>query len=163
MALTSVIIRSLLQNLLSSTQIQQRQSWFSSQVRSFLFSYGRLQVNTGELDNQKRAIRVQQLVDSCAEAQTDVKHQSDNFVKANGDIKSIVDSVLHKNGFASLDDLFNKAMEKMTPDERKKFEAVSAMSLATSTLYWHHNLNQLITSVKKFNDVSMPFSEGFVG
>ncbi|KAL0570072.1 hypothetical protein V5O48_011890 [Marasmius crinis-equi] len=75
-------------------------------------------------DNVKRATRLQQLVDSCANMQTDVKHASDDFVKTNADLKPTVDSLLHKGGFSSFDDLYNKAMEKMTDDDRKKFEAL---------------------------------------
>jgi transcriptional accessory protein Tex/SPT6 len=80
-------------------------------------------------DNQPRAGRVQQLVDSIANMQTDIKNDAKQMDKKNADMRPKVDALLNKNGLDSIDDLIKKAMAQMTDDERKQFEAVSRFSM----------------------------------
>jgi hypothetical protein len=75
-------------------------------------------------DNEKRASRVQQLVDSMANMQTDIKNDSQAMDDKNVAIRPQIDKLLKQNGFATLDDLINKSMALLTPDQRKQFEAM---------------------------------------
>ena len=78
-------------------------------------------------DNEKRATRLQQLVDSMANMQTDIKHDADVMDKKNVTIRPKIDALLKQNGIDSIDDLIAKATAQMTPEERKQWEAVSSV------------------------------------
>ena len=75
-------------------------------------------------DNEKRATRLQQLVDSMANMQTDVKNIGDNMDEKNTQYRPAIDALLKANGMDSVDDVINKAAAEMTDDDRKAFEAV---------------------------------------
>ena len=75
-------------------------------------------------DNEKRATRLQQLVDSMANMQTDVKNIGDNMDEKNEQYRPAIDALLKANGMDSVDDVINKAAAEMTDDDRKAFEAV---------------------------------------
>ena len=65
--------------------------------------------------------------------QTDIKHASDEFVDTHKELKPIVDDLMRKGGYDSFDDLYRKALAKMTVDDRKKFEAVSGEPQESTT------------------------------
>ena len=75
-------------------------------------------------DNEKRATRLQQLVDSMANMQTDVKNIGDNMDEKNTEYRPAIDALLKANGMDSVDDVIAKAAAEMTDDDRKAFEAV---------------------------------------
>ena len=75
-------------------------------------------------DNEKRATRLQQLVDSMANMQTDCKHDADEMDSKNTDMRTKMDAVLSAAGIDSIDTLIAKATAKMTPEEKKQFESV---------------------------------------
>ncbi|KAM5536991.1 hypothetical protein V8D89_009320 [Ganoderma adspersum] len=75
-------------------------------------------------DNEKRASRLQQLVDSMANLQTDVKDVAVKMDKKNAQYRPAIDRLLKANGMDSVDDVISKAAAEMTPDERKAFEAL---------------------------------------
>ncbi|KAI1791438.1 hypothetical protein LXA43DRAFT_1094580 [Ganoderma leucocontextum] len=75
-------------------------------------------------DNEKRATRLQQLVDSMANMQTDVKHIGEQMDEKNEQYRPAINALLTANGMDSVDDVINKAASKMSPDERKAFEAL---------------------------------------
>ena len=75
-------------------------------------------------DNEKRATRLQQLVDSMANMQTDVKNIGENMDAKNTQYRPAINALLKANGMDSVDDVINKAAAEMTDDDRKAFEAV---------------------------------------
>ena len=75
-------------------------------------------------ENEQRASRLQQLVDSMADLQTDVKDVATKMDKKNVQYRPAIDKLLKANGMDSVDDVIDKAAAEMTPDERKAFEAV---------------------------------------
>ena len=75
-------------------------------------------------DNEKRATRLQQLVDSMANMQTDVKNIGENMDAKNEQYRPAIDALLKANGMDSVDDVINKATAEMTDGDRKAFEAV---------------------------------------
>ena len=76
-------------------------------------------------DNQKRAARLQQLVDSTANLQTAVIDISTKMDNLNVKYRPTIDQLLHANNMASIDDLIAKAASEMTPHDRAVFESVS--------------------------------------
>lgn len=80
---------------------------------------------TSSSDNEKRATRLQQLVDSMANMQTDVKSIGQQMDDKNTQYRPAIDALLKANGMDSVDDVINKAAAEMTPEDRKQFEAVS--------------------------------------
>jgi hypothetical protein len=81
--------------------------------------------NVLPLDNVPRANRVQQLVDSVANMQTDIQHNAVEMDKSNAKIRPLVDQMLRANGMDGPDDLIEKAKAKMTDAEKQQFEKVS--------------------------------------
>lgn len=75
-------------------------------------------------DNEKRASRLQQLVDSIANMQTDVKDIGRKMDEKNEKYRPAINELLKANHVDSVDDVINKAASRMTPEERKAFEAV---------------------------------------
>ncbi|KAM5536988.1 hypothetical protein V8D89_009317 [Ganoderma adspersum] len=75
-------------------------------------------------DNEKRATRLQQLVDSMANMQTDVKDVAAKMDEKNEQYRPAIDRLLKANGMDSVDDVINKAAAEMTDDGRKAFEAL---------------------------------------
>ena len=92
--------------------------------------------------------------------QTDIEHASDEFVKANKALKPVIDDMMRKGGYDSFDDLYNKALEKMTPDDRKKFEAVSRASRKYHCPLLITQCVQLIDSARKMGQVSVIAQDG---
>ena len=84
-------------------------------------------------ENEQRASRLQQLVDSMADLQTDVKDVATKMDKKNVQYRPAIDKLLKANGMDSVDHVINKAAAEMTPDERKAFEAVCYQSLLGHT------------------------------
>ncbi|KAG2014121.1 hypothetical protein CC2G_010964 [Coprinopsis cinerea AmutBmut pab1-1] len=77
-------------------------------------------------DNENRARRLQQLIDSMVNMQTDIKHVAEEMDKLDKRMRPTIDKLLHDNHMNGIDDLIKKAMEKMTPEEKKQFEAMIA-------------------------------------
>ncbi|PIL25613.1 hypothetical protein GSI_11362 [Ganoderma sinense ZZ0214-1] len=75
-------------------------------------------------DNENRATRLQQLVDSMANLQTNVKDMGKDMDEKNAKYRPAINKLLKANGMDSIDDLINKVAAKMTPEERKVFEAL---------------------------------------
>ncbi|KAI1781862.1 hypothetical protein LXA43DRAFT_593590 [Ganoderma leucocontextum] len=75
-------------------------------------------------DNEKRASRLQQLVDSMANMQTDVKQIGKKMDDKNTEYRPAINALLEANGMDSVDDVINKAASQMTPEERKAYEAL---------------------------------------
>ncbi|KAI0798222.1 hypothetical protein C8Q75DRAFT_40742 [Abortiporus biennis] len=75
-------------------------------------------------DNAQRATRLQQLVDSMANMQTDIKHSANEIDKKNTAIRPKIDALLKENGIDTIDDLIVKSTSKMTPKEKKQFESL---------------------------------------
>ena len=93
-------------------------------------------------DNEKRATRLQQLVDSMANMQTDVKNIGDNMDEKNEQYRPAIDALLKANGMDSVDDVINKAAAEMTDEERRGFEAVRYRCRLRSALRsdWYNEL-----------------------
>ncbi|KAL4246951.1 hypothetical protein ABKN59_007693 [Abortiporus biennis] len=75
-------------------------------------------------DNVQRATRLQQLVDSMANMQTDIKHSADEMDKKNAAIRPTINALLKEKGIDTIDDLIAKSLAKMTPEEKKQFESL---------------------------------------
>ena len=69
--------------------------------------------------------RVQQLVNSITNVQADLKNIGKQMDDRNAQYRPTINELLKAHGSASVDDVINDAASKMTPDERKVFEAVS--------------------------------------
>ena len=76
------------------------------------------------LDNVKRASRLQQLVDSMANMQTDIKHDADQMDSKDKAIRPAINAMLKERGIDNIDDLIAKSLAKMTPEEKKQYESV---------------------------------------
>ena len=70
--------------------------------------------------------RVQQLADSITNMQADLKDIGKQMVDENAKCRPAINALLKARGMASVDDVINAAAAKLTPDERKVFEAVSS-------------------------------------
>ena len=86
------------------------------------------------LDNEKRASRLQQLVDSMANLQTDVKDLAAKMDKRNEEYRPAIDKLLKANGMDSVDDVIDKAAAEMTAEERRAFEAVRCSAVWGETV-----------------------------
>ena len=75
-------------------------------------------------ENVKRASRLQQLVDSMGNMQTDIKHDADQMDAKDKAIRPAIDAMLKERGLDSIDDLIAKSLAKMTPEEKKQYESV---------------------------------------
>ena len=65
-----------------------------------------------------------------ADMQTDVKNIGVKMDEKNVKYRPAIDKLLKAHGMDSVDDVINKAMAEMTPDERKAFEAVRSELLS---------------------------------
>ena len=115
------------------------------------------------LDNEKRASRLQQLVDSMANLQTDVKDLAAKMDKRNEEYRPAIDKLLKANGMDSVDDVIDKAAAEMTAEERKAFEAVCCLFFCSvGGDDWCNQLmpryGQLIKAVKESKAVGPPWS-----
>ncbi|KAI1791442.1 hypothetical protein LXA43DRAFT_429416 [Ganoderma leucocontextum] len=84
-------------------------------------------------DNQQRATRLQQLVDSMANMQTDVKNIGQQMDDKNVQYRPALDAILQAGGHATVDDIINRTASGMTPDERKVFEALIKTAKASKS------------------------------
>ncbi|KAI0791761.1 hypothetical protein C8Q75DRAFT_805362 [Abortiporus biennis] len=75
-------------------------------------------------DNAHRTTRLQQLVDSMANMQTDIKHSAKEMDKWNAKIRPIINMLLKERCINSIDKLIAKSLAKMTAEERKQFEGL---------------------------------------
>ncbi|KAM5536990.1 hypothetical protein V8D89_009319 [Ganoderma adspersum] len=75
-------------------------------------------------DNPKRMARVHQLADSITNMQADLKGIGKQMDEKNAKCRPAIDALLKARGMASVDDAINAAAAKLTPDERKVFEAL---------------------------------------
>ncbi|KAM5536989.1 hypothetical protein V8D89_009318 [Ganoderma adspersum] len=75
-------------------------------------------------DNPKRLARVHQLADSITNMQADLKGIGKQMDDENARCRPAINALLKANGMASVDDAINAAAAKLTPDERKVFEAL---------------------------------------
>jgi hypothetical protein len=75
-------------------------------------------------DNDKRASRLQQLVDSMANMQTDIQNDAKAMDDKNVAIRPQIDKLLKMNGYDTMQQLIDKSMALLTPDQRKQFEAM---------------------------------------
>ena len=73
--------------------------------------------------------RVQQLADSITNMQADLKDIGKQMDDKNAQYRPAMNALLKANGMASVDDVINNAASKLTPDERKVFEAVRSSSI----------------------------------
>ena len=104
-------------------------TWFSIQV---IEHHIPLLVSTALIsrlaDNEKRASRLQQLVDSMADMQTDIKDIGRKMDEKGVKYRPAINKLLKANGMDNVDDVIGRAASKMTPEERKAFEAVCMLS-----------------------------------
>ena len=77
-------------------------------------------------DNPKRMTRVHQLADSITNMQANLKDIAKQMDDENAKCRPAINALLKARGMASVDDVINAAAAKLTPDERKVFEAVSS-------------------------------------
>ena len=91
-----------------------------------LFRVQRAHAVCSPIDNQKRANRLQQLVDSMANMQTDVIGFAKKMDDANTKYRPAIDGLLRANGLATIEDLIALTASRMTPQEKAVFEAVSS-------------------------------------
>ncbi|KAH8797304.1 hypothetical protein DL96DRAFT_1788065 [Flagelloscypha sp. PMI_526] len=82
-------------------------------------------------DNVQRASRLQQLVDSMANMQTDIKHSGDQMDERDKRIRPTIDAMLKEKGYDNIEDLIEKSTAQMTPEEKKQFEALIAAAKAS--------------------------------
>ena len=61
--------------------------------------------------------------------QADLKDIGKQMDDKNSQYRPAINALLKANGMASVDDVINSAASKLTPDERKVFEAVSSSSI----------------------------------
>ncbi|KAJ7813988.1 hypothetical protein B0H14DRAFT_2458285 [Mycena olivaceomarginata] len=88
-------------------------------------------------DNEKRASRLQQLVNSMDNMQTDIKHTAAQMDEMNEKIRPAINAMLKERQMNTVDDLIQKSMEKMTPDDKKQFEAlIKAAKAAKAGFDW---------------------------
>ena len=121
--------------------------------------------NNPPSDNEKRAIRLQQLVDSMDDVQTDVKKIGRQIDEKNAKYRPAINILLKANGMDSVDDVVNKAASLLTPKEREEFEAVSSSPLEQGYgRLIYGDLSQLIKTIKDFKSVSLhsQLSLGFI-
>ena len=118
-------------SLRPSNSISPSPAWYSTQVIEHHTPLPLVHTALISLsDNEKRASRLQQLVDSMADMQTDVKNIGVKMDEKNVKYRPAIDKLLKAHGMDSVDDVINKAMAEMTPDERKAFEAVRSELLS---------------------------------
>jgi hypothetical protein len=86
-------------------------------------------------DNALRAGRLQQLVDSMADMQTDIKESATTMDTTNTAIQPAIDAMLKAKGLATVDDLINQSMDLLTPDQRKVYENMIAQAKATGNIF----------------------------
>ena len=84
--------------------------------------------NSSPSDNEDRASRLQQLVDSMASIQTDVEKLGQQMEEKNVKYRPAIDKLLKASGMGGVDDVINKAASLIAPQERGEFEAVSSHS-----------------------------------
>ena len=85
-------------------------------------------------DNPKRMTRVHQLADSITNMQANLKDIAKQMDDENAKCRPAINALLKARGMSSVDDVINAAAAKLTPDERKVFEAVSSSYAATVSL-----------------------------
>ncbi|KAL4242858.1 hypothetical protein ABKN59_011548 [Abortiporus biennis] len=77
-------------------------------------------------DNQKRARRLEQLVNSIAGLQSDIQDQADRIDKRSKDIRRVVGTLLTEHGIDNIDVLIEKSTEQFSPDDERKFNKLIA-------------------------------------
>ncbi|KAI0798262.1 hypothetical protein C8Q75DRAFT_845686 [Abortiporus biennis] len=75
-------------------------------------------------ENVERAARLQQLVDSMGNMQSDIKHYGEEIDKKNTAIRPLIDALLKDKNIDTIEDLIAKSLAKMSPDDRKQFESL---------------------------------------
>ncbi|PIL25616.1 hypothetical protein GSI_11365 [Ganoderma sinense ZZ0214-1] len=85
-------------------------------------------------DNQQRANRLQQLVDSMADMQTDVKDIGTKMDEKNTQYRPAIDAILSANNLATIDDLIAATAARMTPQEQAVFEALIKTARASKSV-----------------------------
>ncbi|KAL0945739.1 hypothetical protein HGRIS_014884 [Hohenbuehelia grisea] len=86
-------------------------------------------------DNVPRAGRLQQLVNSIANMQTDIEDYADRMDNKNKDIRPLIDKVLEERGIDTLDELIEKAASQLSTEQQRVFRKVDGASFLASQLY----------------------------
>ncbi|KAL0948772.1 hypothetical protein HGRIS_008902 [Hohenbuehelia grisea] len=87
-------------------------------------------------DNVPRAGRLQQLVDSIANMQTDIEDYADRMDKKNKDIRPLIDKVLKERGIDTLDELIEKAASQLSADQQRVFRKLIDAAKKGQRLSW---------------------------
>lgn len=85
-------------------------------------------------DNTKRATRVDQLVTSTGDMQTDIKQYADQMDTKNAQMRPILNQILNQAGYKSIDDLIKASTAQLTQQERDAFQSVSHLPTLFSAL-----------------------------
>ncbi|KAI0798223.1 hypothetical protein C8Q75DRAFT_741031 [Abortiporus biennis] len=87
-------------------------------------------------DNEKRATRLSQLVNSIADMQTDIQDYADRIEKRNKDIRPVVNKMLKEKGIDSIDVLLEKATDQFTSDDERRYKKLIDAAKKNSKLNW---------------------------
>jgi hypothetical protein len=76
------------------------------------------------IDNIPRAGRLQQLVDSIANIQTDIEDYAAKMDKKNKAIRPLLKKILEAQGIPDIDKLIERAGNQLTTDQQSAFQKV---------------------------------------